>query len=207
MDLVEAKVTAADSDMSAPITQLKAKGVKAIAITLAPAAASSVLTQDAAQGLNVPVVGNNPAFDVTLLNTPAKSAFEQLFYRVTSVVPWNAPGAESQKIVTAYNAKYQDGQSDNVNMGYLAGLSYQALLEQACKDKDLTRNGVITALKKTKVDTKGLSADLDFTKPGEPSSRSSIIVRPDSTVPGGLVIAQESKASDEAKNYKAPHQK
>lgn len=208
MELAEVKVTATDSDMSAAVTQLKSKGVKAIAVTLAPAATSSVLTQDLAQGLSVPVIGSNPTFDATLLGTPAKDAFEQLFYRSASVVPFGDKGAEAQKVAAAYDAKYQDGgQSDNVNIGYLGGLSFQALLEKACDDKDITRAGLISALTKTKVDTKGLSATLDFSKPGEPSSRESVIMRPDSSVPGGLVVVQKSKASDEAKNYKAPHQK
>ena len=208
MELVDVKVTASDADMSAAVTQLKSAEVKAIAITLAPAAASSVLTQDAAQGLNVPVIGNNPAFDVTLLSTPAKAAFEELFYRVTGVVPWNADGnATAQKIATEYEAKYQEGQSDNVNMGYLSGVAYQALLEKACDNKDLTRDGMIKALSETKVDGKDIGPNLDFSKPGEPSSRESLIVRPDSSVVGGLVVVQKSKASDEAKSYKTPLQK
>ena len=149
LDLTEIKVTSSDSDMSAAVTQLKSKGVKAIAITLAPAAASSVLTQDLAQGLNVPVIGNNPSFDATLLGTPAKGAFEQLMYRAASVVPFGDKGAEAQKVATAYTTKYTDGGlSDNVNIGYLAGVAYQALLEQACKDKDITRAGLVAALKK-----------------------------------------------------------
>lgn len=208
MELVDVKVTASDADMSAAVTQLKSAGVKAIAITLAPAAASSVLTQNAAQGLDVPVIGNNPAFDVTLLSTPAKDAFEQYFYRATGVVPWNAEGNETaQKIAKEYNAKFQDGQSDNVNIGYLSGIAYQSLLEKACDNKDLTRAGMVEALSETKMDSEGLAANMDFAKPGQPSARESTIVRPDSSVVGGLVVVQKSKASDEAKSYKTPLQK
>lgn len=192
--------------MTAAVTQLKSAGVKVIAVTLTPAATSSVLTQDIAQGLNVPVVGNNPSFDAVLLNTPAKQSLESLYYSAGPVVPFADPASpEATDVATAYAAKYSDsGPSANVNVGYLAGMSFQSLLEKACKDKDLTREGLLAALKKTTVDTNGLSPNLDFTKPGEPSSRASVISKPDSSVPGGLATLQPSLESDAAKNYTMP---
>lgn len=205
-EVVPIAVTSTDTDMTAAVTQLKSVGVTAIAVTLAPAATSSVITQDVAQGLNVPVIGNNPSFDAVLLNTPAKQALESLYYSAGPVVPFGDPASpKATEVATAYAAKYNtSAPSSNVNVGYLAGLSFQSLLEKACTNKDLTREGLLAALKKTTVDTDGLSPKLNFTKPGAPSSRASVITRPDSSVPGGLKTLQPSTESDAAKNYTMP---
>ena len=48
--------------MTAQVTKFKADGVKAIALTVAPGQTASVAGVAAAQGLDVPIAGNNPVY-------------------------------------------------------------------------------------------------------------------------------------------------
>src|SRR4028119_927747 len=58
--------------MSAQITQFKAAGVKAIALTVAPGQTASAAGVAATQGLDVPLIGNNPVFAPGPLERPAR---------------------------------------------------------------------------------------------------------------------------------------
>ena len=62
MQVVEQQIQSTDTDMTAQVTKLKAEGVKAIALTVAPGQTASVAGVAASQGLDVPIVGNNPVF-------------------------------------------------------------------------------------------------------------------------------------------------
>ena len=82
MTVVEQKIKATDEDMSGQVAAFKRAGVKAIALTTAPTQLASVAGIAAAQGLNVPIVGNNPTFDPALLKTPGGEALEANAYVV-----------------------------------------------------------------------------------------------------------------------------
>ncbi|PRZ36629.1 ABC-type branched-subunit amino acid transport system substrate-binding protein [Antricoccus suffuscus] len=207
MTVVPVAVAGTDSDMSSAVTSLKSQGVSAIVLTTTPAQMSSVATQMAAQGMaDMPILGSNPTFDPVLLNTPAKDALAH-FYRVSSIAPFSSDKPAAQKVAKAYEAKYTDAPNDGVDFGYASGLAYQTVLEKACKDKDMTRKGLVEASAKVKIDTQDLTAPLDFSKPGQPSTRSTYIEQVDPAAKGGLKIVDELNESKEAKNYKAPLQK
>lgn len=195
--------------MSAAVTQLKSQGVKAILMSLSPSPAASVATQAQAQGLAVPLVFSSVSFDPTLLDTPAKDAMlNGNTYRVSSVTPASSDNPLVKKILKEYDASsHPEIKSDSIIVGYMHGLAWQGVLEQACRDKDLSRAGIMAAKKKSKVNTEGLSGVLDFSKPGEPSSRETIIEQPSFDVVGRLVVVQPFTESEDAKKYKTPYQK
>ncbi len=208
-EIVGVKVTAEDKDMSSAVTQLKSQGVKAILMSLSPSPAASVATQAQAQGLQVPLMFSSVSFDPTLLDTPAKDALlNGNTFRVSSVIPAAADNPLVKKIMQEYDSRgYKEIKSDSIVIGYMHGLAWQGVLEQACKDKDLTRAGIMAAKKKSKVNTQGLSGKLDFSQEGSPSSRETLVEAPSFDVVGRLVVVQPFKESADAKSYKAPHQK
>ena len=207
IEVVPIAVAGTDNDMTAAITSLKSQGVSAVVLTTSPSQMGSVATQMDAQGMaEMPILGSNPTYDPVLLGTPAKDALGN-FYRVSSIAPYSSDKPAAQKIAKAYEAKYTDAPNDGVDFGYASGLAYQTVLEKACKNKDMTRQGLIDALQEVKIDTQGLTAPLDFSKPGQPSTRSTYIEQADPTAKGGLKIIDELNESAEAKEYKAPLQK
>ena len=71
MTVVEQQIQPTDTDMTAQVSKLKSEGVNAIALTVAPGQTASVAGVAAAQGLDVPIAGNNPVFAPALLKGPA----------------------------------------------------------------------------------------------------------------------------------------
>lgn len=76
-EIVEAKIKPTDADMSTQITQFKAAGVKAIALTVAPTQTASAVGVAAMQGLDVPIIGSNLVFAPGLLKGPAAAALKK----------------------------------------------------------------------------------------------------------------------------------
>ncbi|PRZ36628.1 ABC-type branched-subunit amino acid transport system substrate-binding protein [Antricoccus suffuscus] len=207
MTVIGIKVGPTDADMSAAVTKLKSEGVNAVLLTTTGAQLGSTATQMAAQGMGaLPIMGNNPTYATTLVKSPAMSALGN-YYRSISILPYGADNPEAQKLVKEFDKKYPGQEpNDDINAGYTYGLTMQTVLEKACKDKDLTRAGIVKASKGVKVDTKGLagSEPLDFSHPGKASTISDVIEQIDPSVVGYLKVIQPFASSDEAKVYKSP---
>ncbi len=206
LTFVEKKVAATDTDMTAQVTDLKNQGVKAIAITVGPTAAASVAGVDAASGLNVPVLGNDPSFVPGLLKTAAGPALEKLFYTAAGVDSTSSTDPSTQKFVADYKAKYPDAPLDGgVTAGFAEAKVFTEVLKKACANKDLTREGLSTAFRSlTNVDT-GVAVPLDYSKPGAPPSQKTFIYRPDpSQVSGVKMVTNGAYVGPNAAGYTPP---
>jgi hypothetical protein len=89
-----------------------------------------------------------------------------------------------------------------VQFGNVQSRVMYEILNQACKNKDLSRQGIVKAAHQLSgVDTGGLVAGkLDYTKVGEPSTRTVYIARPANVV-GGLKPLGDTFESEMAKSY------
>lgn len=210
LKVVEAPLSGTDTDLTATITKLKSEGVKAIAITTAPAAGASAAIQMKTQGLTVPLLASAASFAPNLLKDQgATDALTELMVAMNSNAPYSADLPAAKKIRSEYEAKgLTDEPSTYVPYGYTAGKVWEAILKQACDAGDLTRQGILDAKKKvTNLSTDGLMGDLDYSVPGASPTPESFVLGVDASAQGGLKIVEEKFASDEAKEYKAPHQK
>jgi ABC-type branched-subunit amino acid transport system substrate-binding protein len=203
----EAKVTSTDTDMKALVTKFKGEKVKAIVLTTSPAQTASAASNNAQLGLNVPMIGNSPVFAPALLDTPAAPALTKL-YVVASAVPFDSNVPKAKEIATKFTSENPDIKpSFTVQYGYAQGLIWGQILQKACDTKDLSRAGINAALKASNnITTDKLVSDLDFSKPGSPSSRTVYIGQVDKNSPGGLKQVQALKEFKDAKTYKAPHE-
>ena len=86
--VVEQKIQATDEDMTGQVAALKRAGVKAIAVTTGPKQLASIAGIAASQGLNVPIVGNNPTFDPAVMASPAAKALAANAYIAGSISAW-----------------------------------------------------------------------------------------------------------------------
>jgi ABC-type branched-subunit amino acid transport system substrate-binding protein len=203
MTVVEQKIKATDEDMTGQVAALKRAGVKAIALTTAPTQMASVAGIAAAQDVNVPLVGNNPTFDPALLKTPAAKALQANAFVVSSIAPFNLDKPAVQKVASDYSEAYpKEVPKGSAPFGYMQSQLMYEILNQACKNKDLSRGGLVKAAHQLKnVDTGGLTAaPLDYTSLGQPSERAVYIAQP-SNVPGGLKALPQTFESDTAKTY------
>lgn len=204
LKLTGVKVQATATDLSSQVAQLKSQGVKAILLTTTPTQTASVAAVDASSGMNVPILGNNPIFTPELLKTAAGPAMEKLLYVMASWQPYSSEQAGATKIREAFAKKYPDTvPNGGVTWGYGAAQAYAEVLKSACDN--LTRKGISDAFHKTSsIDTGGVFPELDYSKPGDPATRESIVTKADPKVEGGLTVAQDLTASDLATSYQAP---
>jgi ABC-type branched-subunit amino acid transport system substrate-binding protein len=189
LKIVEAQIKATDQDMSAQITQFKAAGVKLIALTVAPGQLASVAAVAEAQGLDVPILGNNPVFAPGLLAGPAASWLKSHLYVASPVSSFDA----NPDLLKSYQEAYPD---ITPSLGVVVGTGMSALMKQvldnACDNGDLTREGVVTAFNDlTQVDTGGLVVPIRGFELGKSPSLESFILQP-ADVPGGAKVLEQA---------------
>ncbi|MEV6108352.1 ABC transporter substrate-binding protein [Streptomyces sp. NPDC051940] len=201
--LVEQAVKPTDSDMTAQVTALKQAGVKAIAAAVLPPQTASLVGVAAASGLQVPVLANGTAFAPQLLATPAGPAIEKMLRLSTPFGPVTGDSPTLKAAVAAYQAKYpQEPLSQAVQVGALdAGIVVDAL-KNACKAGDLSREGILKALRGMK-DYDSLVGKLDFSDTSMPSSAASYVLKPSKAAPGGLVLEREATEAPDTAGYLA----
>jgi ABC-type branched-subunit amino acid transport system substrate-binding protein len=203
MTVVEQKIQPTDEDMSGQVAAFKRAGVNVIAVTTGPKQLASLAGIAASQGLNVPIVGNNPTFDPAVMASPAAKALAANVYVAGSISPWTVAEPKVKDVgdqfIKAYGKKNAKA---SVQFGYVQAQVMYEILNKACSNKDLSREGLIKAAHQLSgVDTGGLVAGtLDYTKLGQPSSRSVYIARPED-VTGGLQPLPGTFESDTAKSY------
>ncbi|BDZ57830.1 ABC-type branched-subunit amino acid transport system substrate-binding protein [Barrientosiimonas humi] len=209
MRLVSASVTSTESDLTSAVTRMRSSGVKALVLTTTPAQTGSALGVASSQGMRVPIFGSGPSFTPQLLQSPARSVLLSGQFTSSALqVPYNYDKTPLAQEISTRFAKDQPNQVPTYgpNQGYANGLVWGAILKQACSDGDMTREGILKAVRKTSVDTRGLTPPLDFTQPGQPSTRAGYLMQP-AAVPGGLKVIEGPAASDAALTYKTPFQK
>lgn len=186
------------TDLTAQVNELASSGVDAIMVSAGPRQTASVAGVAAADGLDVPILVNGPAFDPGLLETPVASALEANLIVSTSVAPFGESerGAE---IAEKYTTTMPDETPSNMaNYGYAVAQVFGQAMDTACEKGDLTREGVIAALRTLSGVETGVMPSIDLTNPSAMSSTSSYALRVDRSVPGGLVVAREATTSDVA---------
>jgi ABC-type branched-subunit amino acid transport system substrate-binding protein len=188
LSIVEAKIKSTDQDMSAIITQMKGAGVKAIALTVAPTQLASAAGVAATQGLDVPLLGNNPVFAPGLLQGPAAEPLKKNLYVASPTTSLDA----QPELLAEYQEKYPD---ITPSLGVVVGTGMSEImleiLETACENGDMTPEGLVEAKQSiTDFDSDGLLVPLDFSKVGESPSLQSYILQP-ADVPGGAKALTE----------------
>ena len=189
LTIIPAQIKSTDQDMTAQITQFAAAGVDAIALTVAPTQTASAAGVAAAQGLNVPIIGSNPVFAPGLLQGSAAEALKQNLYVASPVSAFDA----QPELLAQYQEAYPNVQP---SLGVLVGYGMSAIMKQvldaACENGDLTREGVLNAFTELQdVDTGGLVVPINGFQTGVSPSTQSFILRP-ADVPGGATVVQEA---------------
>jgi ABC-type branched-subunit amino acid transport system substrate-binding protein len=189
LEVIEAQIKSTDQDMSAQITQFKAAGVDLIALTVAPGQLASVAAVAEAQGLDVPILGSNPVFAPGLLSGPAANWLKSHLYVASPVSSFDA----HPELLEQYQTAYPDA---TPSLGVVVGFGMSEIMKQvldaACENGDLTREGVVTAFSELEeVDTGGLVVPIRGYELGQSPSLESFVLQP-ADVPGGASVLAEA---------------
>ena len=190
LSIADTKIQTTDTDLTAQVTALHSQGVKFVLMSGSSAQTASAVSVAEANGFDMTFVGSNPSFSPALLAGPAKAALEKRFYVVASTAPYGSDDPGPTKLRTDLTAKFPDQAkkaSAFVVYGYGQGMVMYKVLAAACASGALTRDGLLTAFHSlTTVETDGLIATLDYSKPGQIPARQVYLNQPDASVPGGL---------------------
>jgi len=191
LTIIPAQIKATDQDMSAQITQFADAGVDLIALTVNPTVTASAAAVAAAQGLDVPILGSNPVFHPALLAGPSAQWLKDHMYVASPIASWD----QHPELLEQYQAAYPDATNPSLGavLGYAMGEAMKQVLDAACENGDLTREGVVTTFNELEeVDTAGLIVPIDagFESGISPSTQSFILQPAD--VPGGATVVQEA---------------
>ena len=196
MEVVEQQIQSTDADMTAQVTKLKAEGVNVIALTVAPGQTASVAGVAASQGLDVPIVGNNPVFAPALLDGPAGPALKKNLYVASPVAPFD----KLPDLLESYQAAYPGDPTLGVVFGTAAADVMRQILEKACENGDLTPEGVSAAKDQLgTVDTGDLAVPLTFETGKSPSDASYIFRAAD--VPGGAQAVSDMFVGEDVAGF------
>jgi ABC-type branched-subunit amino acid transport system substrate-binding protein len=191
LEIVKAQIKATDQDMTPQITNFKAQGVDMIALTTAPTQTASAAGVAQAQGLDVPILGSNPVFAPGLLQGPAAAKLKEDLYVASPVSSFD----QHAELLEQYEQAFPN-LTPTLGVVVGAGMSelMKAVLDQACENGDLTREGVLNAFNELEdIDTGGLIVPIETFEVGRSPSSQSFILRP-ADAPGGATVAEEAFA-------------
>ena len=205
LTIVGQKIKASDTDLSAQVAAFRNAAVKAILVSAGPTQTASLAGVARSVGLSVPIVANGPGFTPQILNSPAGPALRENLHVVSSIAPPSLDTPAAKQLQDTFAKAHPDATPTQVGsvFGYVQARVTKDILQKACDNKDLTRQGVLNALRQISgLDTGGLVAGtLDYTKDGQPPSRTVYICRVDAGVPGGLKVIGEPVLAEPAKTY------
>lgn len=208
LTIVRQEITAQDTDLSAQVAALQREGVTAIVLSAGPTQMASLAGVAQSVGLDVPIVSSAPGFTPQLLDTPAGDAIEANAYVVSGIAPFSYDAPAVTEAAAAFEEAYPDEipTQGGFMFGYAQSQITHAVLERACENQDLTREGLVEALHQVSdLDTEGMVAGtLDYTDPARPPSTTVYVSKADRAVPGGLTVVGEPMQSEAAADYEFP---
>ncbi|WP_239331375.1 ABC transporter substrate-binding protein [Frankia sp. CiP3] len=203
LGLVEEKIDPNRTDMTAVVTELAARKVSAILFTGTPAQTASVASAASLLGLDVPILASNVGFVPSLLTGPAGSALRKNLYLAMPSVGFSESNA--RELREAFVATH-DQQSPTIGAvdGWSEAMVMDQLLEKACSNGDLTREGLLAAKSSmARVETGGLVPPLDYSQLGVSPTKASYVGRA-ADVPGGITIVNGPTESADVARYSRP---
>jgi ABC-type branched-subunit amino acid transport system substrate-binding protein len=153
--------TAADKDFTAQVSDLKSAGAEIVMLGTSPTETAGLVGTSAQLGYDPTWVAASGAWFAALAE-PLDGLLDKFYVSGGyGTLDDDVPGiAALKKALTDYAP---DAAPSNFQVGgWLMAQTTIAALEQACEDEDLTREGVIEAMKDLTVDYQGITPEVDL---------------------------------------------
>lgn len=207
LKVVKQQVKATDTDLSSAVTSLKSASVKAILVTGTATQTASAASVAASMGFNVPVLTNHNGYLKDLLSTPAADTLKKNLIVVDSTTPYAQADDERAKAVAdGFAKKFPDRvaqASSQVNWGYSTGMIFKQAIEKACGGGELTRAGLLRAMRSFTAVTSDFLPSQNFSVQGDLPTKKVFIARPADNDSGLKVVAPDY-STPSAEKYQGP---
>lgn len=174
-----------------------------VILTTGPTDAGVIIGQTASRGFTGKFIGTAPTWNPGLLKSPAAPAIKALYVQSGPWETWAAdtPGHKAMREALGNPAAANDGYTS----GWVWSYPLKAALTKAVENKDLTRAGLLAAVKSLdSVDYEGMlpaGAGKYNGNPNDTVVRQSVISKPDDSSPTGVVTIQKFFTGPTAKDY------
>lgn len=197
--------TPGQENQGAAVTKLVGAKPDLVILTTAPAEAAAIVGGAAQAGFKGKFIGTSPSWNPALLKSPAAAAMQALYLQSGPWAPYGTDTAGHKAMREAVGAKFSSGPSDGWTAGWVWSYPLKAALEKAAENKDLTRAGVLNAVKQLEtVDYEGMlpeAAGKFGGAAGERVFRQSLISKPDPTAPTGVKVEKDLFTGPTADKY------
>jgi ABC-type branched-subunit amino acid transport system substrate-binding protein len=199
----DVKTATGQDNQAGAIDAIVSRNPDVVILTNGPTDAAVIIGQAGARGFKGKFIGTSPTWNPGLLKGPAASAIMSQYLQSGPLQPYGAdtPGHEAMRAAL--------GNVPQPNEGYTAGwvFSYplKAALEKAAENKDLTRKGLLAAVKSlTSVDYEGMLPEGSGNYSGSPNDavvRQSRMAKPDDAAPSGVSEIEPLSTGPTAKDF------
>ncbi|TDC80243.1 ABC transporter substrate-binding protein [Actinomadura sp. 7K507] len=178
-----------------------------VLLTTGPAEAAAIVTGAVEGGFEGRFMGSNPTWGKGMLESPSFPVMKERFWYVAPWKPYasDSPGHTAMRQALAETFGRVDPDNAYAS-GWITSYALKAVLEEAAKNDDLTRQGVYEALGEiTRVDYEGMlpayAGDFSGT-PDTAAYRESVVARPDERQFTGMRVITDFFAGRTAKGHR-----
>lgn len=195
------KTDAGADKQAGAIAEIQAKNPDLVILTVGPAETGAIVGQAAARGFKGRFIGTSPTFNPALLQSAAAPAIIGLYEQSA---PWNNWSTNSKGHQALRESLPGVTPSEGYTSGWVWSYPLLAALKKAVENKDLTRAGVLAAVKSLdSVDYEGmLPSNAGNFKAGVAGQiKMTAIYKPDPKAPTGGVQVKDLFTGPTAQSY------
>ena len=175
----------------------------AVILTTGPTDAAVIIGQTAARGYKGKFIGTSPTWNQGLMQSPAAPAIKALYLQSA---PWKSWATDSPGHKALREALPGVTPNDGYTSGWVWSYPLKAALEKAASNKDLTRAGVLAAVRQlNSVDYEGMLPEGAGNFAGNSNDaafRQTLIYKPDEQAATGVALVEDFFTGETAKDFK-----
>lgn len=158
-DVAQASYAPTDTDFTAQVSHMKQAGAKYVFLTTLPSVTAKIIATGHALGYDPQWILQSPAFSTLLLGVPSLVPLLSKAWVVSQGASWGDTSKPGMQQMLSDVSKYASDQKPDgfFEFGYAESKITYAILKKALDNKDVTRDGLLTAFESLKnVDLGGL---------------------------------------------------
>ena len=197
-----------DNQLAPAVAQLKAAGCQAVFLTVGPAQTLASVLTGRALGFTPRWIIMGASFSDKIVQPATSIALEQTAWVVGDGTQWDDVGSEGIRRITAElidsdNRFWTENPDVGLTYGWMQARAFEAILERAVANGDLSRVGILNAVRQTgTIDMLGLGSPIDYSQPVRLARAQTTIFAIDGSYRNAIRVLTKDYSSPAAQAYK-----